>query len=77
MIAPYVWWQSRYDHNAHAFPVAQTAELERRSYRAVCEHSVTARTVIHRESGNRCAACALIVGSPVPHTGQLSSAATS
>jgi hypothetical protein len=66
MITPYVWWQSRYDHRAHAFPVAQAAEQDRTSYNAVCTHTVTATTVIRRHSGDSCLACAFIVGSPVP-----------
>jgi hypothetical protein len=63
---PYVWWQSRYDHRAHAFPVAQAAEQDRTSYNAVCSHTVTATTVIRRHCEDSCTACAVIVGSAVP-----------
>lgn len=59
MIVPLVWWQSRYDGCAHAFPVGQATQENQPCYRALCQHIVTSRTVVRRRVGTSCVSCVL------------------
>ncbi|MDX8055727.1 hypothetical protein SK571_40665 [Lentzea sp. BCCO 10_0798] len=62
---PYVWWQSEYDLQCHAFSLDQT-DGSRSFYEAVCEHSVPDERVSRAQAGALCMNCLIKVGSELP-----------
>jgi hypothetical protein len=62
---PYVWWQSEYDLQCHAFPLDQ-ADGSRSFYEAVCEHSVPDERVSRAQAGALCTTCLIKVGTELP-----------
>jgi DNA-binding NarL/FixJ family response regulator len=57
-----VWWRSRHDNRAHAFPALQAADRDRDRYTAACSHTAVPAMVIR--SNPVCLPCGLIVGVP-------------
>ncbi|SEQ17505.1 hypothetical protein SAMN05216188_102296 [Lentzea xinjiangensis] len=62
---PYVWWQSGYDQQCHAFSRDQ-ADGSRSFYEAVCEHSVPGDRVSRAQAGALCTNCLIKVGTELP-----------